>query len=145
MRAIATCSFALLLAAPAHSGEGETSWTFEVLEVAESVPPGHIIRLRPSPPGAHFPRSCAAFVVYSIFDIHDWSESGRRKVTRKSHDRAVQALEQAQVANRLVRMGTIGHGFAAMQEKTRCEVASRALQYTVHDGNAAILSFYDEP
>jgi hypothetical protein len=145
MRALAACGIALLLCASAYAGDDATSWTFEVLEVTESNPPGHIIRLRPSPPGRSFPRSCPVFVIYSIFDIDDWSESARREISRAQHDRAVLALVQAQASNRLIRIGTLGPGFAAMQEKSRCEVASRALQHTVYRGTPAILSFYDEP
>jgi hypothetical protein len=136
--------FVLLAAAAAHAERGE-SWTFEVLEVAESHPTGHIIRLRPLPPGKDFPRSCRDFIVYSIFDVDDWSAAGRSEVTRTSHDRAVQALIQANASKSIVRIGTLGRGFAAMRDKPRCEVASRVLQHVVRDGDAAILSFYDEP
>ena len=145
MRAGPACLIVLLCAGAALAGDRSLSWTFEVLEVAESVPEGHIIRLQPSPPGKRFPRSCDTFVVYSVFDVRDWSPFAQREVSQKSHDRAVKALEQASASNRLVRIGTLGNGFAAMVERPRCEVASRALQYVVEDGNSAIISFYDEP
>jgi hypothetical protein len=136
---------ALLCTGTAFADDGGMSWTFEVLEVAESVPQGHIIRLRPSPPGKNFPRSCETFVIYSIFDVRDWSQAARNGVSRKSHDRAVKAIEQANAADRLIRIGTLGNGFAAIVEKPRCEVASRVLQLVVRDGQAAIISFYDGP
>jgi hypothetical protein len=144
-RASVLCLIALLHAGAALAGDGGLSWTFEVLEVAESVPEGHIIQLRPSPPGKHFPRSCETFVIYSIFDIRSWSATARDKISRENHDRAVKALEQANASDRLIRIGTLGNGFAAILEKPRCEVASLALQHVVRDGSAAILSFYDEP
>jgi len=136
---------ALLCSGAALADDGGLSWTFEVLEVAESVPEGHIIQLRPSPPGRNFPRSCETFVIYSVFDVGSWSSSARNQVTRASHDRAVKALEQAYASKRLIRIGTLGSGFAAIAEKPRCEVASLALQHVVRNGNAAVLSFYDEP
>ena len=116
-----------------------------MLEVAKSVPEGHIIRLRPSPPGKHFPRSCDTFVIYSIFDVGGWSSTARGRVSRKSHDRAIKTLEQANVSDHLIRIGTLGNGFAAMVERSRCEVASLALQHVVREGDMAIISFYDEP
>ena len=121
------------------------SWTFEVIEVASSEPEGHIIRLRPSPPGRHFPRSCDTFVLYAIFDTSSWSESGRAGVGRSGHERAIHKLKQAAVTRDLVRLGTFSRGFAAIDEKPRCEVASRALQLVVRDGQTAILSYFDEP
>lgn len=135
----------LLCSGAALADDGALSWTFEVLEVAESVPEGHIIRLRPSPAGKHFPRSCNTFVIYSVFDVRGWSPTGQSAVSRSSHDRAIKTLEQANVSDRLVLVGTFGNGFAAMVEKSRCEVASLVLQYVVRKGNAAIISFYDEP
>jgi hypothetical protein len=137
--------FALLCTGTAFAGDGGMSWSFEVLEVVESVPEGHIIRLRPSPPGKNFPRSCETFVIYSIFDVRDWSQAARNRASRKSHDRAVKAIEQANAAGRLIRIGTLGNGFAAIAEKPRCEVASQVLQLVVRDGQAAVISFYDEP
>ena len=136
---------ALLFTGTTLAGDGGLSWSFEVLEVAESTPEGHIIRLRPSPPGKNFPRSCDTFVIYSIFDVRGWSSTARNDVSRKSHDRAIKTLQQADVSDRLIRIGTFGAGFAAMEEKSRCEVASLALQHVVRDGTAAIISFYDEP
>ena len=136
---------ALLCTGAALADDAGMSWTFEVLEVAESVPEGHIIRLRPSPPGKHFPRSCDPFVIYSIFDVRGWSPTAQSNVSRHSHDRAIKTLEQANVSDRLIRIGTLGNGFAAMVEKSRCEVASLVLQHVVREGSAAIISFYDEP
>jgi hypothetical protein len=135
----------LLCTGTALAGDGGLSWTFEVLEVTKSIPEGHIIRLRPSPPGKHFPRSCDTFVIYSIFDVRGWSSTARNHVSRRSHDRAIMTLEQANVSDRLIRIGTLGNGFAAMVERSRCEVASLALQHVVREGTAAIISFYDEP
>jgi hypothetical protein len=145
LKATLTGLLAVLSAVAAHGDELGDSWTFEVLEVAESRPAGHIIRLRPLPPGKDFPRSCPTFVLYSVFDIDDWSSAGRSRVERRSHDRALQAMVQANASNGLVRLGTLGHGFAAMKDRPRCEVASRALQHVVNEGDAAIVSFYDEP
>jgi hypothetical protein len=136
---------ALLCSGAALADDGGLSWSFEVLEVAESVPEGHIIRLRPSPPGKHFPRSCDTFVIYSIFDVREWSSAARGTVTRESHDRAIRAVQQANASDRLIRIGTLGDGFAAIFEKPRCEVASRALRHVVRHGSEAVISFYDEP
>jgi len=136
---------ALLCSGTALADDGGLSWTFEVLEVADSVPEGHIIRLRPSPPGKKFPRSCETFVIYSVFDLRDWSTEARSGLTRANHERAIKVIQQANASDRLVRIGTFGGGFAAMLEKPRCEVASLALQYVVRDGSGAVISFYDEP
>jgi len=136
---------ALLCSGTALADDGGLSWTFEVLEVADSVPEGHIIRLRPSPPGKNFPRSCETFVIYSIFDLRDWSSEARSDLTRRNHERAIKVIQQAGASNQLVRIGTLGGGFAAMAEKSRCEVASLALQHVVRDGSGAVISFYDEP
>jgi hypothetical protein len=144
-RASVVALIVLLCSGVAFAEDGGLSWTFEVLEITESVPDGHIIQLRPSPPGKDFPRSCETFVIYSIFDVRDWSSTARSKISRKSHDRAIRALEQANALDRLIRLGTLGGGFAALEEKSRCEVASRALQYVVHKESGAIISFYDEP
>jgi hypothetical protein len=121
------------------------SWTFEVVEVSEADPVGYIISLRPSPPGRDFPRSCKKFVIYAIFDVSSWSEEGQAAVNYDSHMNAVAALKHAIPGNDLVRVGIIDHGFAAIEGKDKCEVASRVFQYVINDGQRAIISFYDEP
>jgi len=141
----AACLAILLCAGATLADDGDKAWTFEVLEIAESDPEGHIIRLRPSPPGKRFPRDCSTFVIYSIFDVSDWSDTGQQHVTPSRHARALHHIVQARASDRLIRIGVLGRGFAAMHEKGRCEVASRALQHVVRDGNPAILSFFDEP
>jgi hypothetical protein len=141
---IVACALALV----AHESLAQNrpeSWTFEVIEVAPTDPEGHIIRLRPSPSGRRFPRSCENFILYAIYDTSSWSDSGREKVERAGHDRAIRKLEQAIVTRDIVRLGTLNRGFAAIDDKSRCEVATRALQVVIRDGQTAILSFFDEP
>jgi hypothetical protein len=142
-----TVTLALLIpfAGAAHADE-TVAWTFEVLEVSRIDRDRHLIRLRPRPSGRKFPRSCETFVVHALFDLEIWSATSRRMVTRVGHERSLRLLEQARITNEIVRFGALGHGFGAIAESPKCEVASRALQMIVEDdGTSAVYSVFEEP
>lgn len=121
-------------------------WSFEVLDVTNVGPDTNVIRLRPAPPGEHFPRSCETFIVYSFYDIEDWSGAGRRIAPQSGHERSVQMLLQAQIMHTIVRLRSVGRGFGARPEAPRCEVSSRALNFALDPGGAAVIfSFHEEP
>lgn len=143
-RLAATLALLLPCAGAAHAGTSVT-WTFEVLEVSKTDRDESLIRLRPRPPGRKFPRSCETFVVHARFDLETWSPDGRRIMTRESHERSLRLLEQAQATNDIVRFGAVGHGFGAIAERPKCEVASRALRFHLDDGTPAVYSVFQEP
>jgi hypothetical protein len=121
-------------------------WSFEVLEVTNVGPDTNVIRLRPMPPGEHFPRSCETFVVYSYYDLEGWSGDTRGLAPQAEHERTIQMLLQAQVMNTIVRLRAVGRGFGARPEAPRCEVSSRALNFALDPGgDPVIFSFYQEP
>jgi hypothetical protein len=122
------------------------NWSFEVLEVSNADRDEALIRLRPSPPGHKFPRSCEIFVVHARFDLESWSPSGRRAVTRDGHERSLRLLQQAQATGDIVRVGAVGLGFGAIEDSPKCEVASRGLQIVVEDdGTPVVYSVFKEP
>jgi len=130
------------LAAAAQSRD----WTFEVVEVSRENDAYQLIRLRPLPPGRSFPRSCEMLVVHATFDLDEWSATGRMALSLEGHERALQKLRQAQTTGAIVRFGVIGHGFAAIKESPRCEVASRALAYVLDEGGGGVVySLFGEP
>jgi hypothetical protein len=140
----ATLALLLPCAGAAHAATAVT-WTFEVLEVSRTDRGETLIRLRPRPPGRKFPRSCETFVVHARFDLETWSPTNRRIVTREGHERSLRLLQQAQATGDIVRFGAVGHGFGAIAERPKCEVASRALRFFVDDGTPAVYSVFEEP
>jgi hypothetical protein len=67
-------------------------------------------------------------------------------MTREGHERSLRLLQQAQATGAIVRFGAVGHGFGAIPEKARCEVASLALHFRVDDGGTpTVYSFFEEP
>lgn len=141
-----TVAFAILVlvSAPAEARQ-DHNWSFEVLEVKEGIG-GHVIRLRPMPPGKKFPRSCKALVVHAAHDVDEWSDANRQAASLANHERSLKILQQAQAAGKIVRFGAIGRGFTAFDEGSECEVASRALVYIVgSDGTLVVYSLFNEP
>jgi hypothetical protein len=136
----------LLVCTDAAYADTAVAWTFEVLEVARITRDSALIRLRPRPPGRKFPRSCETLVVNAYFDLESWNPSARRVVTREGHERSLRLLQQAQITGDIVRFGAVGHGFGAVAEAQRCEVASRGLQIIVDDdGTPVVYSVFKEP
>ena len=105
-----------------------------------------LIRLRPQPRGKKFPRSCETFVVRVRYDMGTWSAAGRQSVTRAGHERSLRLLVQAQATKDIVRFGAVGRGFAAIPDRPKCEVSSRALVVLVDsDGSSTVYSIFNEP
>lgn len=141
-----TLAFAILglLAAPAQASPYR-NWSFEILEITNGVD-GHLIRLRPMPPGRKFPRSCKTLVVHSVHDVSEWSDTNRKAASLANHERSLKILQQAHASGKIVRFGAVGRGFAAFDEGSECEVASRALVYVVgSDGAMVVYSLFAEP
>lgn len=131
----------LLVGGPAARGEERAvDWSFEVIDVAE-VPHGHVLRLKPMPPGRKFPRSCDVFVVHATFSDDDVPDTAGLSITRKQHGDAIRHLERARTSGEIVRFGSIGRGFAKITGGPRCEVASQGLIHIVKgDGRSAVFS-----
>jgi hypothetical protein len=135
----------LACATPALA-DGAASWTFEVLDFSQVGDNEHLIRLKPSPPGKKFPRSCETFVVRARFALDDWSAAARGRYGRIGHERSLRLLEQAQVTHDIVRIASIGLGFGSIPERPRCEVMSHALQLRIdRAGTSVVYSLYEEP
>ena len=134
---------ALALAGVPAAAQDNTSWTFDVLEVTDRGDDAALVRLKPVPSGREFPRSCDELTIHSTFSpIGGTAPSGRR-ITRKDHRDAIRALLQAQMSNQILRVGSIDTGFGAIQDKPKCEVASRALVRLLEEDNVwAVYSFY---
>ena len=127
------------LAAAAASNR-VVDWSFEVLEVSLE-PGGHLLRLKPMPPGRKFPRSCETFVVHASYAIAGDVQKAGLTISRNRHRDALHHLENAVASGRIVRFGSIGRGFAAIADRPRCEVASQALVHVVNsDGRSAVFS-----
>jgi hypothetical protein len=137
---------ALLLLPGAAHADANPSWSFEVIEVTRTEGDEHLIRLRPQPPGKRFPKSCETFVVRVRYDMSTWSAASRQSVTRAGHERSLRLLAQAQATKDIMHFGAIGQGFAAIPDRPKCEVSSRALVVLVdRDGIATVYSVFNEP
>jgi hypothetical protein len=135
----------LFLVAVSAQARSDRDWSFEVLEVVEGAD-GHIIRLRPMPPGPKFPRSCKTLVVHSTHDVDDWNDTNREAASLANHRRSLKVLQQAQAVRKIVRFGAIGRGFSASADGSLCEVASRALVYILGSGGTMVVySLFVEP
>ncbi len=135
-------ALASLWGAAASAGDN-TSWTFTVLEVRQVVADRVLVRLKPTPPGKGFPRSCDVLTIHSQFDqAHLYGDFARR-ITRADHLKAIRALLQARITGEILRVGSIDTGFGAIPNLPRCEVASRSFNLLIEeDGVPAVYSFY---
>jgi hypothetical protein len=135
----------LLLAiafAAAGASDRAVDWSFEVLEVSPE-PGGHLVRLKPMPPGRKFPRSCETFVVHATYAADGGSRNPHLTISRQGHEDALRYLERAEASRKIVRFGSVGRGFAAIADSPRCEVASQALVSIVKsDGRAVVFSVF---
>lgn len=144
MRFTLAFMFLVLVSAPALARQ-DRDWSFEVLEITQGIG-GHLIRLRPMPPGQKFPRSCKTLVIHAAHDVDEWSDTNRQAASLANHERSLKILQQAHAAGQIVRFGAIGRGFSAFDEGSECEVASRALVYVVGpDGVLVVYSLFKEP
>jgi hypothetical protein len=133
----------VLLAAPQRRIDPPL-WTFEVKEIVERDALSHTLRLIPSPPGVHFPRTCPEFVVHVTFErgvgvtrhhLPVFDEDGYRK--------AIRMLRDAQALDRLARLGSLDRGFGPIEGKPACEVASAGLGILLgDDGLPSVYSVY---
>jgi hypothetical protein len=144
--ALAVLACLLLPSADLARAARPAVWTFEVVEIKRVDRDETLIRLRPTPPGKKFPRSCETLLVRSYFNVENWSPDGQTAMTRRGHERSLRLLEQAQATGDIVRFGALGRGFGAIPEAPRCEVASRGLRIAVADDGAPVVySVFEEP
>ena len=144
MRGVPAALLALAsLAGAAASARDDTSWSFTVLEVRQVVGDRVLVRLKPTPPGKDFPRSCDVFTIHSRFEQDHLNDAYAHRITRADHLEAIRALLQARATGKILRVGSIDTGFGAIPDRPRCEVASRSLSVLMEDdGVPAVYSFY---
>ena len=144
MRFAVPLALLILTSAAAHARD-LVDWSFEVLEVSPEGD-GHLLRLRPLPPGRKFPRSCETFVVHAVYGLDGRSRVDGTRATRERHERSLTALRQAQATGDVLRFGAVGRGFAAIEDSPRCEVASYGLVYFIQqDGSSVVYSIFPRP
>ena len=85
-------------------------------------------------------------IVHASHDVEEWNDEARKSASHANHSRSIRVLKQAKAQGHIVRFGTIGRGFSAIEDSPQCEVASRALIYVVQsDGATVVYSLFREP
>ncbi|MCH2170316.1 hypothetical protein MK489_06010 [Myxococcota bacterium] len=125
------------------AGQEDSSWTFEVTHFEPFGNSQTLIRLKPAPHGREFPRSCSELTLYSAYEPSRWTPEMRQTVRPSHHLEALEHLQTAHLAKKLVRLGSFDRGFGAIPGYPKCEVASRGLmRVREEDEGLAIYSFY---
>ncbi len=88
--------------------------------------------------------SCERFEVRGTYrSLRGWAKGQQAGLSRQGHREALQFLQQAFIAGKVIDLGWVGTGFVPVDAGKPCIVKSLALQLLKDDLGDHVLSYHD--